>query len=305
MKAEENKLYGLTTLAAVLSVMDITEEELNNALNEGYQCYKRIKYDKPRLIEAPCDKLKKIQRIINDCLQDFDCPEYVMYAWKGRNALLNAKAHIGQFSFSTMDINHYFPNTKTKYVREFFADVLKIKGEALEYLVKLTTLNGHLPTGAPTSPILAYLSHKKLFDEIYEHMQKKDITYTLLADDITLSAKHGITREEVRYVASVLGRHGLRLKKKKTKFYSYKKALITGFYVLQCGRISVPYKIARTIIGILKEKPIKDMNKYELKRLGGYVNYQRLSDKKSFLTTKMKVKRQLKKLAKIEQQKGI
>ena len=305
MIAEENKLYGANTLAALLSVMDITETELNDAIKERYQCYKKIKNEKTRLIEAPCDKLKDIQRIINDCLQDFDCPEYVMYAWKGRNALLNAKTHIGQFAFVTMDINHYFPNTKTKYVREFFEKVLKIKGEALEYLVRLTTLNGHLPTGAPTSPILAYLSHKKLFDEIYEYMKKKDILYTLLADDITLSAKHGITREEARYVASVLGRHGLRLKKKKTKFYSYKKALLTGFYVLQCGRISVPYKIARTIIGMLKENPIKDMNKYELRRLGGYVNYQRLSDKKSFLTTKMKVKRQLKKIAKNEQKKGI
>ena len=305
MKAEENKLYGLTTLAALLSVMDITEDELNDAIKEGYQCYKKIKNEKSRLIEAPCDKLKDIQRIINDCLQELDCPEYVMYAWKGRNALLNAKTHIGQFSYLTMDIAHYYPNTKTKYVREFFANVLKIKGDALETMIKLTTLNGHLPTGAPTSPILAYLSHKKLFDEIYTHMQKKDILYTLLADDITLSAKHGITRDEVRSVAYVIGRHGLKLKKKKTKFYNYKKALITGFYVLQCGRISVPYKIARTIIGILKEKPIKDMNKYELKRLGGYVNYQRLSDKKSFLTTKMKVKRQLKKLAKIEQKKGI
>lgn len=305
MNAKENKLYGLSKLTAILSVIEITEEELHDALNEGYQCYKKITNDKIRQIEAPCDKLKDIQRIINDCLQELDCPESVMYAWKGRNALLNAKTHLGQFAFATMDINHYFPNTKKKYVREFFADVLKIKGEALEYLVKLTTLNGHLPTGAPTSPILAYLSHKELFEEIYEHMKKKDITYTLLADDITLSAKHGITRKEVRFVASVLGRHGLRLKKKKTKFYSYKKALITGFYVLQCGRISVPYKIARTIIGILKEKPIKDMNKKELKRLGGYVNYQRLSDKKSFLTTKMKIKRQLKKLAKNEQKKGI
>ena len=256
MKAEENKLYGLTTLAALLSVMDITEDELNDAIKEGYQCYKKIKNEKSRLIKAPCDKLKDIQRIINDCLQELDCPEYVMYAWKGRNALLNAKTHIGQFSYLTMDIAHYYPNTKTKYVREFFENILKIKGDALEKMIKLTTLNGHLPTGAPTSPILAYLSHKELFDEIYEHMKKKDITYTLLADDITLSAKHGITREEVRYVASVLGRHGLRLKKKKTKFYSYKKALITGFYVLQCGKISVPYKIARTIIGILKEKPI-------------------------------------------------
>ena len=32
MKAEENKLYGLTTLAALLSVMDITEEELSDAI---------------------------------------------------------------------------------------------------------------------------------------------------------------------------------------------------------------------------------------------------------------------------------
>ncbi len=87
----------------------------------------------------------------------------------------------------------------------------------------MCTYRGHIPTGAPTSSILAFLAHKELFDEIATYMAKRDITFTLYVDDITLSAKHGITGEEILFIKSILKRHNLEIKPKKQNSLATKR----------------------------------------------------------------------------------
>ena len=54
-----------------------------------------------------------------------------------------------------MDISHYFPSTKAEYIKQFFEKTFNVRSDVLDLLVnKLTTLNGYLPTGLPTSTIL-------------------------------------------------------------------------------------------------------------------------------------------------------
>lgn len=100
---------------------------------------------------------------------------------------------------------------------------LNISEKALDLIINMTTYNNHLPTGAPTSTILSFMAHKVLFDEIAEEMKKRGITYTQYVDDITLSAKHGITYKEVRYIQSILNKHTLRLKIKKQNSIATKR----------------------------------------------------------------------------------
>lgn len=167
-------------------------------------------------------------------------------------------------------------------------------------LVQMCTYKGHIPTGAPTSSILAFLTHKDLFDKIAQHMDKKDITFTLYVDDITLSAKHGITWDEIKFIKSVLKKHKLEIKPEKTKFYNYKKAMITGFYLTQGGKISVPDSIGHKVVSLLKEKNLGDMSKKELRSLIGLINYCQTADKHSFIATKRNAIQVLKNLEKKE-----
>lgn len=293
-------LYGISTLSELAEILDFPIRSLIEATQKGYRSYYVQGKTKKRLIEEPNAILKLLLKNLKEILFDtFDCPEYNK-CWSGGNNYLNAQAHVGQHAYVTTDISSFFTNSKACYVRKFFKEKLKISGEALDILVQMCTYKGHIPTGAPTSSILAFLAHKDLFDEISEYMSKRDITFTLYVDDITLSAKHGISGKEIKFIKSVLKRHKLEIKPEKTKFYSYKKAMITGFYLIQGGKISVPDSVGHKVVSLLREKKLEDMNKKELRRLIGLINYCQTADKRSFLATKRNAIKALKRLDKKE-----
>ncbi|MEI3268730.1 MAG: reverse transcriptase domain-containing protein [Candidatus Gastranaerophilaceae bacterium] len=297
-------LYGISTLSELAEILDFPVKNLIDTSQKGYRSYYVQGKTKKRLIEEPNVILKLLLKDLKEILfEKFDCPEYNK-CWSGGNNYLNAQAHAGQHAFVTTDISSFFTNSKACYVRKFFKEKLKISGEALDMMVQMCTYKGHIPTGAPTSSILAFLSHKDLFDEIAEYMSKRDITFTLYVDDITLSAKHGITREEIRFIKSVLKKHKLEIKTEKTKFFSFKKAMITGFYLAQGGKISVPDSVGHKVVSLLREKNLGDMSKKELRRLIGLINYCQTADKRSFLATKRNAIKALKRLDKKEKEKS-
>ena len=293
-------LYGISTLSELAEILDFPIRSLIEATKKGYRSYFVQGKTKKRLIEEPNMILKSVLKDLKKLLVEmFDCPKYNK-CWAGGNNYINAQVHAGHHAYVTTDISSFFTNSRAHYVRKFFQDKLNISGEALDMLVQMCTYRGHIPTGAPTSSILAFLSHKNLFDEIAQHMKERDITFTLYVDDITLSAKHGITREEIKFIKSVLKRHKLEIKPEKTKFYSYKKAMITGFYVTQGGKISVPDSIGHKVVSLLKEKNLGYMSKKELRRVIGLINYCQTADKRSFIATKRNAIKALKRLDKKE-----
>lgn len=293
-------LYGISTLPELAEILDSPVRSLIDATKKGYRSYQVQGKTKKRLIEEPNIILKLLLKTLKEILFDtFDCPEYNK-CWLGGNNYINAQSHVGQHAYATTDISSFFTNSKSCYVRKFFRNKLNITGEALEMLVHMCTYRGHIPTGAPTSSILAFLSHKDLFDEIAEYMNKRDITFTLYVDDITLSAKHGITGEEILFIKSILKRHNLEIKPEKTKFFNFKKAMITGFYLNQGGKIRVPDSVGYKVVSLLREKPLEDMSKKELRRLIGLINYCQTADKHSFSATKRNAIQALKRLDKKE-----
>lgn len=291
-------LYGISTLSELAEILDFPVKSLIEASQKGYRSYYVQGKSKKRLIEEPNVILKLILKNLKEMLLEIcDCPEYNK-CWVGGNNYINAQAHAGRHAYVTTDISSFFTNSRAYYVRKFFKEKLKISGEALDILVQMCTYRGHIPTGAPTSSILAFLSHKDLFDEIAEYMSKRDITFTLYVDDITLSAKHGITREEIKFIKSALKKHKLEIKPEKTKFFNFKKAMITGFYLTQGGKISVPDSVGYKVVSLLREKNLGDMSKKELRSLIGLINYCQTADKRSFSATKRNAIKALKELDK-------
>ena len=297
-------LFGISTLSELAEILDFPVKSLIEASQKGYRSYYVQGKTKKRLIEEPNAILKLLLKNLKEILFDtFDCPEYNK-CWLGGNNNINAQAHARQHAFVTTDISSFFTNSKACYVRKFFKEKLKISGEALDILVQMCTYRGHIPTGAPTSSILAFLAHKDLFDEIAQHMEEKDITFTLYVDDITLSAKHGILGKEIKFIKSVLKKHKLEIKPEKTKFFSFKKAMITGFYLAQGGKISVPDSVGYKVVSLLREKNLGDMSKKELRRLIGLINYCQTADKRRFSATKRNAIQVLKNLEKKNEKGG-
>lgn len=274
------------------------ENYLNINTSFLYNPYNKKIKGKFRLIEEPNDELKNLQKIIAFELQkNNSCPKYCFCGWKGKNNILNAKAHIGKREVITMDISHYFPNTKEKFVRRYFENC-GITGEVLEWLIKATVYKEHLPTGASTSQILATLIHQPLFDIIYNSMKKQEIDFTLYVDDITLSSNTHISNNAIKYIKNVLKTHGLYLKSKKIKRFGYKLAVITGGVNKQCGRTEMPYKQGYEIIKMLKEENISQMSLEKVQKLIAKIGYIQQLHPNRFKTTKQKAIKQLKKLTK-------
>lgn len=230
--------------------------------------------DKYRKIEIPNEiRCKYIQKPLAKLLQDsFERPVYCMGVWQGTNNIQNALIHVGKKFTITLDLVQFFSKTQSKYVKSFW-QTMGFHGEDLERLMNLTTYEGHLPTGAPTSNILAALIHKPLFDVIYKKMQKQGIEFTSYVDDLTYSSDNHIPSGVIKYTASVLNTHGLRLNTKKIKRFGYKGAFITGIKTTQSGKLEMPYRQGYKVIKMLKAKSIDEMNVEELQKLIGKIGY--------------------------------
>lgn len=76
-------------------------------------------------------------------------------------------------------------------------------------MAKLLTVDGHLPTGSPVSPIISYFAHKQMFDQIAELAENMDLSFTVYVDDMCLSGEKAV-RSTLFEVRGIIARHGLK-----------------------------------------------------------------------------------------------
>lgn len=282
---------------ALLGVLEVLKKDTNCLHKLWQNPYKIYKNKKQRIIEEPCEEIVDYQKIITKVLQkEFERPDYCYSGWKMLNNIKNAEQHLNQLETITMDISHFYPNTKEKFIRKFFKEEIGLSGVDLELILKITSYNDHLPTGASTSSILSTLVHKTLFDTIYEKMKKQEIKFTLYVDDMTLSANKHISDNCIKYIKNVLNTHALFLKSAKIKRFGYKGALITGTKTTQSGELQVRFKAGHEVVEMLRAKKIADMSVEELQSLIAKIGYINQFQKKQFITTKNIAVKQLKKL---------
>lgn len=94
---------------------------------------------------------------------------------------------------------------------------------------------GHLPQGAPTSPMLANLVCVALDDELKKIAVREGLTYTRYADDMTFSgemANRSAAAKIAREVSAVVGRHGFGINSQKTNIAKNGgRKIVTGLSV--------------------------------------------------------------------------
>ena len=69
----------------------------------------------------------------------------------------------------------------------FFVNVMRCRRDVAMLLAKTLTVDNHLPTGSPVSPILSFFAHKLLFDKIADLASQNELIFTLYIDDMCLS----------------------------------------------------------------------------------------------------------------------
>jgi len=142
---------------------------------------------KVRHIATPVGRLRKILDKLQTLLQRLDFPKAIHGGRKLHSNFSNALPHVHKPIVIKLDLKDFFPSVKSGRVYEVFAKHTGCSPDVARYLTRLTTLNGCLPQGSPTSTILASLVIKPLAHRIERIAELNGATYTQYVDDITVS----------------------------------------------------------------------------------------------------------------------
>ncbi len=194
-----------------------------------------------RRILAPSRDLKHIQRIIlRRLLRRIKAHPCVTGFERGHSIATNAQFHAGQAVVVRFDLRDFFQSTSTLRVNAWFRRI-GWTGEAADLLTRLTTFDGGLPQGAPTSPRLSSLVNGDFDAQLAELVQRRGIRYTRYADDLTFSFPvddPAAVRRLHWLVVYVTRQYDFRLNSRKQRVYRrHQRQVVTGLVVNAGARL--------------------------------------------------------------------
>lgn len=238
----QSPLFKLRTRRKLGRLLRVTPAELR-ALEQGADQYSE--FDRPkkngigtRHVENPCRELKRAQARIARILGKITPPDFLFCPVKRRCYVTNAAAHRGNRVVQCLDIEKFFPNTPQRRVFWFFNVVMKCNRDLAGLFAKLACYRGHLPTGSPLSPIMAYFAFYDLWAQIAEFCEARGYTFTIYIDDVTVSGTR-VPKADMWEIRQII--HGYGLKAHKAKTYVDRPAEITGVVVRE-GNLVAPFR---------------------------------------------------------------
>lgn len=250
--------------------------------NELFYTVKRIKN---RIIYVPCKKLKEKQQFFLNAIK-------WLYPYK-TDTLTCAKIHAGKKWILKMDIKDFYNSVPYNQIQKILTPIYKKVGQAdndgLLYIF-LITLNGKLPTGAPTSSHIANACFKPIDNKILNICSLYSVDYTRYVDDLTFSSYSKETLNIIEQkVESVLNFNGYKINKRKTKYISRNKQQNILGLVVNDYKVRLSKDFKRKIRAMLHSYVIGKCNialkapKYlaaiDEKQLKGFISYIKHVDK--------------------------
>ena len=202
-----------------------------------------------RQITAPTKTLKLVQKRILNLLQRVIRPNWLISGEKQKCYIDNGKAHLGGRYVLTIDIKKFYDNCTREPVYQFFIHKLKTSPDVAEILTNIVTYDGGIPTGCPTSQIMAFYAYLDMFSEIHYLAQSHNCIFTLYVDDMTFSSQEPFSPNALTHrVDRILKKYGHQPKYEKIKYYSpsdYK--LITGTIITPQQTLAVPNRLQKAV----------------------------------------------------------
>ncbi|MFT5356040.1 MAG: RNA-directed DNA polymerase [Polyangiales bacterium] len=195
-----------------------------------------------RTLHIPSGYTMGLQRkILVRILRDLKAHPAALGFEKGTSTALNASAHTRQAVVLKMDVIDFFRSTRSERIQDYFRSI-GWDEESAEILTRVTTHEGGLPQGAPTSPALSNRVNFLLDVEITQRAGYRRATYTRYADDITVSFPNdsgGSVRGMEQAVRRAARRHGYRVHKRKKLrvLRSHQSQQVTGLVVNEGPRL--------------------------------------------------------------------
>ena len=142
---------------------------------------------KLRRITAPDKRLKMLQRKLAPLLDQLYRVRNPVHGFvPGRSVKSNAEAHTNRRYVVNLDLKDFFPSITENRVRGVL-QAIGVDRRVSEIVARLCCYNGHLPQGAPTSPVLSNMICYRLDTLLLRVAKAARAIYTRYADDITFS----------------------------------------------------------------------------------------------------------------------
>jgi hypothetical protein len=234
---DQSPFYCLRTKRKLAKLLGISINKMTD-LTQSDQLYTEI--EGKRLIERPCLSLKNVQKRIANLLARIKLPDFVHAPARKRSYISNARSHIKSLDVVRLDIEKYFLSTPSQRIYWFFHQRMKCSSDVAGVLTKISTFNGHLPTGSPSSPILSYFARLDMWESIETIVNDNKCVLTVYIDDVTISGKH-VSGNLIWKIKKKFKRYGLTSNKRKEQHYFNKRSCeITGVVLTRDGHLKAP-----------------------------------------------------------------
>lgn len=239
---DQSSLFKLGSRSKLAALLGISTADLR-ALSAGDTLYSEFDIPKKsggglRHVENPCRALKRVQARLAKLLARINPPEFLFCPVKRRCYVTNAAAHRGNRVVQCLDIRKFFPSTPQRRVFWFFHRVMRCERDIAGLLANLACYQGHLPTGSPLSPIMAYFAYYDLWERIAAFCKERGYTFTVYIDDVTISGSR-VPKADIWQVQKMI--HGMGLRYHKEKTFVDQPAEVTGV-VLHEGKLLAPFR---------------------------------------------------------------
>lgn len=225
-------ILGIRRLETLLGRSRIDLQRIAESAPRFYQPFTIEKPGgKSRIIDRPVGELKAVQALIqNRLLNRLELPNTMYGGIKGRSPKRNAQEHLKAPVVVTVDLRECFPRTPNSKVFGVFKGLLGCSTDVASLLTKLTTVNGHIPQGAPTSTTLCNLALLPLNQELEDVAGRLSLKFTQYIDDIAISGVNARHAVEPAVKAAMRSGYPIRCKKKRI-MPSGQRQTVTGVNV--------------------------------------------------------------------------
>jgi RNA-directed DNA polymerase len=239
--------------------------DLQNNINQPY--YRHFEINKKRGgirdIYAPAPQLSKYQKCLNYYLQAYYLcikPDEVYgfvvnphYLGTFCNIVENARNHVGKKHILNIDLKDFFPGIRAKRVKDLFASsIFGFNDEMATALALLTTFNGKMPIGSPTSPVISNFICQQLDSELIKFSNENNVTYSRYADDLTFSSDENISHELVESLIKLIEKNDFQINNQKLRLVaSNRKQTVTGITVNE--KVNVDRKLLKKTRAMLHD----------------------------------------------------
>jgi retron-type reverse transcriptase len=185
-----------------------------------------------RRVDEPVEKLKTVQHWILRRILSKIPPHRVAQGFRPhRSILTNARKHLRKQVVVRIDLKDFFPSITLKQARRVYLRA-GYPYTVANLLANLSTREGVLPIGAPTSPALANQVCHKLDERLWRLSYRARFFYTRYADDLVFSSWNRKFGSLVPFLKQVITEEGFGINEKKLAISRRNgRQMVTGIVV--------------------------------------------------------------------------